>query len=187
MPPAGAPLAPEHIQVIREWIDAGAAGLPQTAAVTRQVDFTADVAPLLRKNCYGCHSGTQPKAQFRVDVPAGLLKGGLGGAAVVAGKSAESRLMHRLEGKGGEQRMPLKGEPLSAEQMAVIRAWIDQGARVPEATEKQTVQVEKHWAYKKPVRPAVPNVEKASNPIDAFLLAKLAERKMTFSPQASTS
>jgi hypothetical protein len=178
MPPAGAPLSPEATAVLKKWIDSGAPGMAQVSAA----DFTKDIEPVLTKNCFGCHSGTQPKAQLRLDVPAGVLR------VVTAGKSADSRLVHRIEGHGGEQRMPLKGEPLSASEIAAIRSWIDGGAKVPAAAAAREPLIEKHWAYRKPVRPAVPAVKNAAsvtNPIDAFILSKLEERGLRFSEAAS--
>jgi hypothetical protein len=186
MPPAGAPLPAASANTLKQWIDAGAPGLPKAVA---EVDFTKDVQPLLEKNCYACHSGTQPKGQLRLDVAAGIQKGGIGGPAVIAGKSSESRLIHRIEGKGGEQRMPLKGEPLKPAEIAIIASWIDRGAKLPAAPASSSVSViEKHWAYVPPVRPAVPAVKNkaaVSNPIDAFILAKLESRGLGFSTPAS--
>ncbi len=188
MPPAGAPLPADQLAVLKSWIDGGAPGLPVAPVVSKAADFEHDVEPILRKSCYGCHSGSQPKSQLRLDVAAGILRGGLSGPVVVPGKSGESRLIHRVEGKGGEQRMPLKGEPLKAAEIAMLRSWIDSGAKLPAGAETSSAKIEKHWAYVKPLRPAVPNVQaKASvaNPVDAFVLAKLEERKLAFSPKAS--
>jgi hypothetical protein len=184
MPPAGEPLPAEAVAAIRQWIDDGAEGVP-----VRRVDFARDVEPVLRANCYGCHSGTQPKSQLRLDLRAGALKGGLGGPVILPGKAGASRLIHRVEGAGGEQRMPLKGAPLKPAEIATIRAWIDQGAVWPEPTETSSAAViEKHWAYKKPVRLPVPSVRNkaaVTNAIDAFLLSKLESRDLSFSPPAS--
>ncbi len=179
MPPTGKPLTAEQIRTIKDWINAGAPGL---------IDFSADIKPILQANCYACHSGAQPKAQLRLDIASGLRKGGVNGPVITPGKSTESRLVHRIEGTGGEQRMPLKGQPLKNEEIARIRSWIDAGARMPEGTETSAAPIEKHWAYKKPIRPAVPQVKHSSlvsNPIDAFLLSKLEQRNLTFSPPAS--
>ena len=172
MPPAGAPLPAAAVKAVKEWIDSGAPGVA--------VDFAQHVEPVLKKSCFGCHSGGQAKAQLRLDVPTGVKR------AVSAGKADDSRLVHRIEGKGGEQRMPLKGEPLTAPEIAVIRSWIDQGAKLPAGADKQEVVLDKHWSYKKPVRPAVPAVKGAvTNPVDAFVLSKLEERGLGFSPAAS--
>jgi hypothetical protein len=185
MPPAGAPLSAAEVAVLKQWIDSGAVGVPKP----KPVDFAADIQPILQKNCFGCHSGTQPKSQLRLDAKAAALKGGLGGPVIVPGKSVESRLLHRIEGKGGEQRMPLKGDPLKPAEIATLRAWIDQGANWPApATTAANTEIEKHWSYKKPVRPEMPDVKSKPlvvNPIDAFILAKLESQGLSFSVPAS--
>ncbi|MCS7023163.1 MAG: PSD1 and planctomycete cytochrome C domain-containing protein [Bryobacteraceae bacterium] len=185
MPPGGAPLGADKIATIRRWIDSGAPGL---AALPATVDYARDVKPLLQRSCYGCHSGTRPQAELRLDVKAGAMRGGLSGAVIVAGDAERSRLVHRLEGRGGEQRMPLKGQPLSSTEIALIRKWIDAGAPWPDEGEPAVATIEKHWSYRKPVRPPVPRVKNSSlvrNPIDAFLLAKLEKEGLSFSPEAS--
>jgi hypothetical protein len=172
MPPAGAPLAPAAVKAIKDWIESGAPGA--------QVDFAQHVEPVLKKSCFGCHSGGQARAQLRLDVPAGVKR------ALTPGKAADSRLVHRIEGTGGEQRMPLKGAPLSAAEIATIRSWIDQGAKLPPGAEAQKPVLDKHWSYVKPVRPATPTVKgSVANPIDAFILSKLESRGFGFSPAAS--
>lgn len=186
MPPASAPLAADLVDALREWIDAGAPGMTVTAKITEPVDFLKDIQPIFRKNCYACHSGPQPKSRLRLDAKGGAMKGGVGGPAIVPGKSSESRLVHRVEGSGGEQRMPLKGEPLKPEEIARIRAWIDQGANWPGSDED--VVIEKHWSYRKPERPPVPSVKTAAtirNPIDSFILARLEKEGLDFRPEAS--
>ncbi|HYO81812.1 MAG TPA: PSD1 and planctomycete cytochrome C domain-containing protein, partial [Bryobacteraceae bacterium] len=171
-----------------DWIEAGAVGVSTATARAKAVNFTNDVEPIFRKSCFGCHSGTQPKSQLRLDAAAGILRGGTGGAVIAPGKSSESRLVARIEGKGGEQRMPLKGAPLPPAEIAVIRSWIDAGAELPKALSQTAPVIEKHWAYIKPVRPTVPQVKGQSslrNPIDAFVLAKLEAKGLSFSPPAT--
>jgi hypothetical protein len=182
MPPAGAPLAADQAAVVKAWIDAGAAGLATTA-----VDFRRDVEPILQSSCYGCHSGPTPKSQLRLDAKAAALKGGIGGPAIAPGDSNASRMIHRVEGRGAEPRMPLGRPPLTADQIAALRHWIDSGAEWPAGADASSaVAVEKHWAYRLPVRPAVPKVNgPAINPIDNFILARLAKDGLTFSPPAS--
>jgi hypothetical protein len=187
MPPSGPPLPADAIKVLKDWIAASAPGM-DAAAEPREVDFGKHIQPILSKHCLGCHSGAQAKAQLRLDLAAGIKRGGIGGPVVVAGKSAGSRLLHRVEGKGVERQMPLGGAPLNTAEIAMIRAWIDQGAKVPPGPDDMAVLIEKHWSYKKPARPAPPSVKNASavrNPIDAFILSKLEERGLTFSPEAS--
>jgi len=188
MPPTGAPLAAEKIAVIRDWIERGADGLVQrTASLRRSVEFERDVHPILKTSCYPCHSGPQPRSGLRLDAQATAMRGGVGGVVIVPGNSGGSRLVHRIEGTGGEPRMPLGRTPLTPEQIAILRTWIDQGAMWPAVAGKAPAAlVEKHWSYRKPSRPAVPAVDGSeSNPIDVFVLAVLKQHGLSFSRPAS--
>jgi mono/diheme cytochrome c family protein len=156
-------------------------------AATRPVDFTRDVQPIFEATCWNCHGPKRAESSFRLDQRADALKGGERGNDVIPGKSGESLLIHAVSGLHDELKMPKKGEKLTAEQVGILRAWIDQGAQMPEkiATGKDPA---KHWAFKAPVRPAVPKVQSATfkiqNPIDAFVLARLQNEKLKPSPEA---
>lgn len=103
------------------------AKLPPAAA--RKVDFSADIKPILDASCLKCHGPEKPKSKFRVDDRAEMLKGGSEGVAVVPGDSAKSPLVHYVARLVTDMEMPPKdkGEPLTAEQIGLLRAWIDQG------------------------------------------------------------
>lgn len=103
----------------------GAVFLP--AADAAPPNFSSDVAPILQKNCLGCHSSAAKMGGLVMDKFDLLMKGGAHGPAIVAGKSGESRLVMMLEGKV-QPRMPFGGDPLPAEEIATIKAWIDAGA-----------------------------------------------------------
>ncbi|MDX2151955.1 MAG: PSD1 and planctomycete cytochrome C domain-containing protein [Bryobacteraceae bacterium] len=172
MPPAGEPLHPGKIAVLRAWIETLA---PQ------RVDFARDVEPILKANCYACHSAANAQSQLRLDAKAGALRGGMSGPVIVAGRSADSRLIHRVTGAGGEQRMPLKGTPLSEDQIATLRRWIDLGAPWPD--DGKALELKQHWSYVKPRRPAVPAGFK--HPIDAFVATRLSREGLKPSAEAS--
>ena len=83
--------------------------------------------------------------------------------------------------------MPMDGEKLPPAQVALIRAWIDQGADWPEHVGSQSAEVGQHWAFVAPRRPALPRVHDESwpdNPIDYFVLAKLEKKGLSPSPRA---
>src|SRR5687768_15194854 len=104
------------------------AKLPE--AMGRAVDFARDVRPIFAARCVECHGREKQKSGYRLDARAHAMKGGdLGVAPVVAGDSARSPLIHYVAGVHPDVTMPPKGERLSAEQVGVLRAWIDQGAR----------------------------------------------------------
>ena len=160
--------------------------LPPTATTT--VDFVKDIQPILAKNCYSCHGPIRQKAELRWDVKAIALKGGEHGPDIIPGKSAESRMIQFVAALNPEQVMPQKGDRLTAEQVGVLRAWIDQGAKWPDGLDpKGYVDRRNNWSFKAPVRSAIPSVKDKKwvrNPIDAFVLAKLESQKMHPSPEA---
>src|SRR6185436_7722762 len=125
-----------------------AAELPPPAA--RPIDFVKDVQPLLAKNCYECHGEKKQKAELRWDVKDAALKGSEHGPVIVPGKSAESLMILLVAGlKGADMRMPAKGEPLTAEQIGILRAWIDQGAVWPDGVDAVKLGDKRdHWAFK---------------------------------------
>jgi hypothetical protein len=105
---------------------------------------------------------------------------------VVPGNSKDSRLVHRVLGLNGEERMPLGREALRGAQIELLKRWIDEGANWPDSATSEGA-VQKHWAYVAPLRPAVPKVKNsawARNPIDNFILARLEKEGLSPSPEA---
>src|SRR5688572_764220 len=149
--------------------------------VTRPVDFAKDVQPLLAESCYGCHGPKRQEAGLRFDLKEDALKGSENGPVILPGKSAESLMIHAVS-RLGDLKMPKKGEPLSTEQVGILRAWIDQGAQWPENAVADKNDPRDHWAFKAPVRPVVPEVKGAQTPIDSFVLARLESEKLKPSP-----
>ena len=157
-------------------------------AATAEIDFARDVQPLLKRNCQGCHGAGMQQSGFRLDDGAAALKGGYGGASILPGKSAESRLVHRIAGAKGVPAMPPAGRRLTAAEVGVLRAWIDQGAKFPvTAISKADRPKSKHWAFEPITTPNVPSVKKAGwvrSPIDAFVLAKLESKQIAPAAEA---
>ena len=145
--------------------------LAASAAEAPRVDFEHDVQPLLKDRCFACHDGRKHTSGLRLDVKARALKGGESGKpAVVPGDSAKSELIRRVTATDDEVAMPYKGERLSAAQIQTLRAWIDAGAAWPDALAGDDPSLH-HWAFRPPVRPAIPAVKDAKwlrNPIDRF-------------------
>src|SRR5579862_8907717 len=140
---------------------------------TKTVDFGVDIQPIFAKNCQGCHQGGAAPAGLRMDSPAALLQGSISGKVIVAGRAQESLLVKKITSKSGVG-MPPSG-PLAADQIALIVAWINQGAKIPESLLAQRTPAATHWAYVKPVRPLLPAVKNAAwvrNAIDRFVLAR---------------
>jgi hypothetical protein len=159
---------------------AGADGLPPPAP--RKVDFVKDIQPLLTANCLSCHGPKKSRGNLRLDSRASVRRSG----AVLPGHSADSPMVQRIAGLEPDQRMPPKGPGLTEKQIALVRAWIDQGAVWPEVADTSAATHD-HWAYRRLQRPPVPAVKGSAwvrGPIDAFVLATLEKNGLTPSPEA---
>lgn len=97
------------------------------------VDFKADVAPIFEQKCVGCHGPDKQKGKLRLDSLENALKGGKGGPALKPGDPDASELIKRVElPKDNDDHMPTEGDPLSKEQITILREWIKAGATWPE-------------------------------------------------------
>jgi hypothetical protein len=153
------------------------------------VDFARDIRPILEANCIECHGSKKSRGRLRLDLKASAFKGGNTGPAVVAHQSDDSLVVRRVLGLDGEDRMPLDADPLPDAQIALLRAWIDQGAPWPDdgQARESTVEEVRHWAYVAPKRPAVPRVpspDRVRTPIDAFILSRLEKEGLQPSREA---
>jgi len=169
------------------WLVANPAGaaepppLPPAAAV--KVDFVRDVEPIFASRCYECHGEKKSKSSFRLDDKARAFLGGDSGKPfLIPGKSSQSQIVLRVAGLvKPDEVMPARGERLTTQQIGLLEAWIDQGASWPETAKPP------HWAYVKPVRPALPKVQHSRGPrtpIDTFILARLEQEKLKPSAEA---
>ena len=108
--------------------------LPPPAA-KKDLTYDKDIKPLLEKSCIKCHGPEKPKSKYRVDSREALIKGGESEeAAVVPGNSAKSRIIHFSADLVEDMEMPPldkreKYPPLTKDQIGLLRAWIDQGAK----------------------------------------------------------
>jgi mono/diheme cytochrome c family protein len=136
------------------WAAPDLSKLPPVAAKTG-VTYAADIRPIFEVSCFRCHGADRQKGQIRLDSLASVLKGGEDGAIVVPGDSTKSQLviavarldpdsamppMHKKRPGGGPSAAggapaggppgaPPQATPLTPEQVGLIRAWIDQGAK----------------------------------------------------------
>jgi hypothetical protein len=88
----------------------------------------AKVAPIFDKNCVGCHSATRPSEKVDLSSYAAVMRGGKRGPIVIAKNPMKSDLLLYVNGTKSP-RMPLRGKPLSAGDVATIQKWIAQGAK----------------------------------------------------------
>lgn len=143
-----------------------------------EISFSRDVRPILAANCLTCHGpdAKERKANLRLDTEEALKPADKGVVAIVPGKPDASELIKRITSSDPDFRMPhvkSKRKPLSAEQVAVLRQWIEQGAKF-----------ESHWAFAPVVRPALPKGAASGNPIDAYVVDRLHRENLSLSPQA---
>jgi hypothetical protein len=159
-------------------------------AVSRQVDFLSDVLPLLRKRCFECHSAGNEEGGLNLGIRERVLEGGDHGPVLVPGDGGNSRLIHLVAALEKQEQMPPNAEPLSREEVGLLRAWIDQGAKWPDGSDvldPRTEQAKKHWAFQRlhaVPEPAVRASNWACTPIDRFILAKLEAAGLEPQPRA---
>jgi mono/diheme cytochrome c family protein len=150
-------------------------------AGSRTVNFARDIRPILSENCFACHGPDDKarKGELRLDTKEGAFaKFEDGGFAIAPGKPNESELVARIESDDSDLHMPPRksGKQLTAEQVALLRRWIEQGAAWTT-----------HWAFEAPRKPALPplkNAPCASSEIDRFILARLEAEGLSPSPVA---
>jgi len=97
-----------------------------------RVTFSRDVLPLLQRECLSCHRGSAAPGGYSLESGERLLAGGRKGRAVVPGKPREGTLLRYLTGELKPQMPP--GKPLPLDQVAVLRRWIEEGARIDAMT-----------------------------------------------------
>jgi hypothetical protein len=157
-------------------------------AAKAEVAFARDIRPLLEARCWKCHGDTKHESGLSLHRREAALAGGDSGKEFEPGKSAESRLIRYVSGFDSDTVMPPdgEGERLSAEQVGLLRAWIDQGAKWPAEADAIASAASAHWAYKKPERPALPKVKNSAwprNEIDLFVLARLEKEILAPQPE----
>ena len=150
-------------------------------AQTKAVDFNRDVQPILTTRCSGCHGPQQQMKGLRVDQADALLN------VVVPGDSGASKLIQRVSSTQKGFGMPPVGAPLTPAEIELLRAWIDQGAKIPAVASRTANSKTSHWSFQALSRPPVPDVSDRAwprNPIDNFILARLQAEHIQPSPEA---
>ncbi|MCB1234246.1 MAG: PSD1 domain-containing protein [Verrucomicrobiae bacterium] len=175
-----------RVSTISRWRGLAGVGLIgvtfPASPVRADVDFNRDIRPILSDHCFACHGpdAAERKADLRLDSEDGATRDlGEGKHAVAPGNPETSLLVSRIDATDPDEVMPPpdSGKTLTAAQRDALRDWIAQGARY-----------ESHWAFR-PVEdrrpPDAGKGEDALSDIDRFLLARLEERGLTFSPPAT--
>ena len=148
-------------------------------AAKRDVTFKADIEPIFRDHCIKCHGKDKQRGDLRLDQKAAALKGGESFApAIIPGNGTDSPLVRFTAGIVEGMQMPPEGErKLSKDDIGLLRAWIDQGAKWPDEPAPKS-DVVQHWSFQTLKRPAIPIVSRTNviwsrNPIDLFVAEKL--------------
>ncbi|MBI5802868.1 MAG: DUF1549 domain-containing protein, partial [Verrucomicrobia bacterium] len=179
---------------------AGFSAPTPASAAARKIDFNRDIRPILSDNCYACHGPDEKarKAKLRLDLP----ESALAKKAVVPKDLKHSDLWVRVTTKDANDLMPpaeSNKKPLKPEQLALLKQWIEEGANY-----------QGHWSFIAPVKVTPPNVQPKewlvisnqstgsgssapltnhysliTSPVDRFIAAKLADKKLSPNPEAS--
>ena len=162
-------------------------------ALTAQADEGADlfekqIRPLFKRSCYSCHSASGKIAMggLQLDSLEALEKGGGRGAAIVAGKPAESLLLKAVRHEDEALQMP-PGAKLSDAEIAALAKWVELGAPWGAEVSENGEGSSTWWSFVPPAQPAIPDVTNEQwvrSPIDAFVLAKLEEKGLEPAPAA---
>lgn len=155
-------------------------GLCQVAALTgyAKTDFVRDVRPIFQKHCYACHGEKTQKSGFRLDIKSQVFKGGeLYGPSVTAGNANESPLIQFVADRDADLPMPPDGDGLSAEEVATLTRWVNEGAFWPDGVDLVELKdLRDHWSFQPLVDsdpPTPRNKQWAQHEIDRFILARL--------------
>ena len=148
--------------------------VPPGSGPAPRVDFQAQIRPLLEKHCLECHSQDKRKGGLSLGDYPDALEGGRNGPVIRPGNSAGSLLIHRVTGRV-EPQMPKDETPLTPKELALVRAWIDQGARESMTSPPAPAPWEAPLTL---VRPAVPAAlwKDWSSPIDRFIASYLQKQ-----------
>jgi WD40 repeat protein len=167
-PQVAAPAKTEPAKPVAKSEPAKPAAAPAPAAGAKLVSFKADIAPLLVKNCLACHGASDPKGDYQLHTFALLTKAGSSGEApVTAGKPEASELLRLLTTGEKEERMPKDGDPLPADQIALIKQWIAEGAKYDTADQKaELVSIVPRKAHANP-----PEAYRMAVPVTALAFA----------------
>ncbi|NND96164.1 MAG: DUF1549 domain-containing protein, partial [Pirellulaceae bacterium] len=148
-----------------------------TWANESKVDFIQQVQPILAKKCFACHGPDEAEGGLSFSTPeTAFAETDSGEHAIVPGDIDASQLMVRITSDDEHERMPPEGDEVTPEEIKLLKQWIEEGA-----------EWNKHWAFVEMQRhdpPAVDNAKWNNNPIDAFVLDRLAAANLTPNPPA---
>ena len=146
------------------------------------VDFSRDIRPILQLSCVRCHARGNDKGGFSIETRESMLRGGDTGPALVPGQSADSLLVRLVSGLEPDMVMPKKGSRLTGDKIALLRAWIDQGAVWdPGVTFARSTP--RNLAPHAPALPDAPAT--IASPVDRLLHGYFATHEATAAPRVN--
>jgi hypothetical protein len=191
-------LSESEVELIRRWIDSGASfGIDSTGSIPAVTHH--DVIPILLLRCTACHGLHRQEGGLDLRNRESMLRGGKSGPAFAAGNPDESLMLKRVlaeEMPPHSRLTEVSVKPMEPEEIKTLKRWIELGAPLAEdetdlagTNDDPLVRPEdkEFWAFKPPRSTAIPVIAGASaiqSPVDAFLLAKLNEQGLGFSPAA---
>lgn len=154
-------------------------------AAEEPLDYQKEISPIFARHCVKCHGVEKQESSLRVDQKASLLRGGdWSEPSIVPGRPEASFLYRVVAGLESDLKMPPTGERLTADEIARIKKWIEQGAPFPESVDSSAVVLQTdHWSFQPIIRAAIPQVG-VESAIDAFLLEKLGQQDLAFAAMA---
>ncbi len=173
------------------------ASLPEP--VKRPVKYFGDVHPILVEHCVSCHGPQKQKGGLRLDSLEAAVAGGAGyGAAIIPGRSAESPLVIFTAHLEPDMEMPPEKAKLSDEAIAILRAWIDDGAKWPQAGpaahadgvvalgDQKAIfkKAASHWSFQPVRRADAATLAEGSKTIDTLVASKLSAKGLKRSQRA---
>ena len=161
----------------------GGLNLTDTSAYAEDL-FRDRIAPILERRCVSCHNDRQQEGDFSLQTAKSALADGY----IEPGDPESSHLLDLITPANGKASMPKDADPLSAEEVRLIRDWIRAGAVWPEGLRLEEAQVNDFdwWSFKPVQRTDVPFSDDpwVRTPIDAFILQRLQDEGLTHAAEA---
>ncbi|MBI1356564.1 MAG: DUF1553 domain-containing protein [Acidobacteria bacterium] len=204
MPPGDDHLSSDEIDLLRLWIDKGApdnqAELAGGTGAAEGPLTEHEILPIIQIRCVACHGKRKQEAGLDLRTVAGRLQGGKSGPAIIPGDPDGSLMIQKIvsgEMPPPELQLKYSVRPMTEVELNKVRRWIAEGAMEGPPREKLAVDLEndplvqdedrQFWSFLPPKRPSVPKVrdqKPVRNPVDAFLLARLEAKNLSYSAEA---